>query len=248
MTKCPYVPPHPFNLDFPHLMLRAKAVKNRGGDKSWRDRILSSTDLVGKIAGIPVIAEIVNAVIEDCIGRKVLDVTLGVHPKAPVPYYRSISLRKQLARRTRLVPAAQAAGETRARSRFWPPVTAIAMSRRWPRPRAVFEHNGIEVPLHASGEMLRHAQAGTGRSASHRRTEGRKPAPLLAADGRGLRHRGADPFVRAHVQARAAAHVPGRPASREGANAHVRSVRIFCVAPQRRQMLSTEFTPAAGQD
>ncbi len=24
MTKCPYVPPHPWNVDFPHLMLRAK--------------------------------------------------------------------------------------------------------------------------------------------------------------------------------------------------------------------------------
>ena len=31
MTKCPYVPPHPWNVDFPHLMLRAKAVKNRSG-------------------------------------------------------------------------------------------------------------------------------------------------------------------------------------------------------------------------
>ena len=27
MTKCPYVPPHPWNVDFPHLMLRAKAVR-----------------------------------------------------------------------------------------------------------------------------------------------------------------------------------------------------------------------------
>jgi Fe-S oxidoreductase len=25
MTKCPYVPPHEWNVDFPHLMLRAKA-------------------------------------------------------------------------------------------------------------------------------------------------------------------------------------------------------------------------------
>ena len=29
MTKCPYVPPHPWNVDFPHLMLRAKAVQDR---------------------------------------------------------------------------------------------------------------------------------------------------------------------------------------------------------------------------
>ena len=27
MTKCPYVPPHPFNLDFPHLMLRHRAAE-----------------------------------------------------------------------------------------------------------------------------------------------------------------------------------------------------------------------------
>jgi glycerol-3-phosphate dehydrogenase subunit C len=31
MTKCPYVPPHPWNLDFPHLMLRAKAIKFKQG-------------------------------------------------------------------------------------------------------------------------------------------------------------------------------------------------------------------------
>ena len=31
MTKCPYVPPHAFNLDFPHLMLRARAVEAKNG-------------------------------------------------------------------------------------------------------------------------------------------------------------------------------------------------------------------------
>ena len=31
MTKCPYVPPHEFNIDFPHLMLRARAAQNAGG-------------------------------------------------------------------------------------------------------------------------------------------------------------------------------------------------------------------------
>jgi glycerol-3-phosphate dehydrogenase subunit C len=31
MTKCPYVPPHAWNLDFPHTMLRAKAIKFRQG-------------------------------------------------------------------------------------------------------------------------------------------------------------------------------------------------------------------------
>ncbi|VAW79476.1 Fe-S oxidoreductase-like protein in Rubrerythrin cluster, partial [hydrothermal vent metagenome] len=41
MTKCPYVPPHEWNVDFPHLMLRAKAVKHQQGKTRSRDKILS---------------------------------------------------------------------------------------------------------------------------------------------------------------------------------------------------------------
>ena len=48
MTKCPYVPPHPWNVDFPHLMLRAKALKFRNGEVRFRDRLLSSTDEIGR--------------------------------------------------------------------------------------------------------------------------------------------------------------------------------------------------------
>src|SRR4051794_7543083 len=62
MSKCPYVPPHPWNVDFPHLMLRAKAYKFQHGGETWRDKLLSSTQTVGNIAGIPVIAQTVNAV------------------------------------------------------------------------------------------------------------------------------------------------------------------------------------------
>ena len=54
MTKCPYTPPHEFNMDFPHLMLRAKAVRTRNHGAKLRDRVLTSTDAVGKLAGIPV--------------------------------------------------------------------------------------------------------------------------------------------------------------------------------------------------
>src|SRR5580700_8965645 len=52
MTKCPYVPPHPWNVDFPHLMLRAKAVRAKEGGLSFADRLLSATDTVGALAGI----------------------------------------------------------------------------------------------------------------------------------------------------------------------------------------------------
>ncbi len=148
MTKCPYVPPHPWNVDFPHLMLRAKAVKNRSGAARWRDRILSSTDMVGRLAGIPVVAEVVNAVNRSSVGRKLLDAALGVHPEAPVPPYRSNSLRKQLARRPKPALAAQAAAGTRGKVALF---ATCYGNRNEPQLGldlvSVFEHNGIEVAL-----------------------------------------------------------------------------------------------------
>ncbi|MGB6309366.1 MAG: heterodisulfide reductase-related iron-sulfur binding cluster [Steroidobacteraceae bacterium] len=148
MTKCPYVPPHPWNVDFPHLMLRAKAVKNRSGDTRWRDKVLSATDTVGKLAGIPVVAEVVNAVNRSSAGRKLLDAALGVHPDAPVPPYRSNTLRKQLAKRPKPNGAAQAAGGTRGKVALF---ATCYTNRNEPEIGLdlvkVFEHNGIEVAL-----------------------------------------------------------------------------------------------------
>jgi glycerol-3-phosphate dehydrogenase subunit C len=148
MTKCPYVPPHPWNVDFPHLMLRAKAVKNRSGATRWRDQVLSSTDIVGRLAGIPVVAEAVNAANRSTLGRKVLEAVLGVHPKAPIPPYRSNTLRKQLGKRKHSSPPAQAAGVTRGKVALF--ATCYA-NRNEPQIGldlvSVFEHNGIEVAL-----------------------------------------------------------------------------------------------------
>jgi len=97
MTKCPYVPPHPWNVDFPHLMLRAKAVHARREGLSFRNRALASTDTVGSLAGIPVVAEIVNAVNRSSAGRALLEKALGVDRKAPIPTYHSRTARKRLA-------------------------------------------------------------------------------------------------------------------------------------------------------
>jgi glycerol-3-phosphate dehydrogenase subunit C len=96
MTKCPYVPPHEWNVDFPHLMLRAKAVKFKKGKVRRRDRILTSTDTVGKLAGIPVVVKIVNAANKSSLGRKALDTFLGVHPDAILPEYHAKTLRKRV--------------------------------------------------------------------------------------------------------------------------------------------------------
>ena len=113
MTKCPYVPPHEWNVDFPHLMLRAKAVKFKKGEVKARDRILTSTDSVGKLAGIPVVAQIVNASNKTGAGRKLLDKVLGVHPGAILPEYHSSTLRKRLRKQADETGAVVAAGPTR---------------------------------------------------------------------------------------------------------------------------------------
>lgn len=106
LTKCPYVPPHEWNVDFPHLMLRAKAIKFRQGKTKSRDKFLSNTDMVGKLAGIPVVSQIVNTVTTNTVGRKVLEKSLGVHPKAKVPKYHSATARKKLAKLS-IVPSAK---------------------------------------------------------------------------------------------------------------------------------------------
>lgn len=100
LTKCPYVPPHQWNVDFPHLMLRAKAIKYKNGDVTKRDKILSSTDLVGKLAGIPVVSQIVNSTASTVLGRKALEKTLGVHADAKIPKYHSKTARKGLLKKS----------------------------------------------------------------------------------------------------------------------------------------------------
>lgn len=87
MTKCPYVPPHEWNIDFPHLMLRAKAVKYKNQGAGFRDKLLSSTDLMGKLATIPVVVQAVNAMNNTPAVRKIMDSTLGIHADRKLPEY-----------------------------------------------------------------------------------------------------------------------------------------------------------------
>lgn len=148
MTKCPYVPPHEWNLDFPHLMLRAKAFKFKQGKVRVRDKILSNTDGVGALASIPVVSEIVNATNRSAVGRKVLDAVLGVDPGARVPEYHSKTLRRQLRDRVGRKAEGEAAGPTTGKialfttcyNNFNEPAVGMDLV-------AVFEHNGIPVTI-----------------------------------------------------------------------------------------------------
>jgi len=93
MTKCPYVPPHAWNIDFPHLMLRAKAVKFMRGEVSFRDKLLSSTDALGKLASIPVVVQAVNATNKAGFTRGIMHSVLGIHKDRVLPDYDSAKFR-----------------------------------------------------------------------------------------------------------------------------------------------------------
>jgi len=73
MTKCPYVPPHEFNLDFPHLMLRARA--------------LAATDRNGKLAGA--VAPLANWAgdVKNKLTRPVLETAAGLDRRAALPKF-----------------------------------------------------------------------------------------------------------------------------------------------------------------
>lgn len=149
MTKCPYVPPHEWNVDFPHLMLRAKAYAFKERGVKFRDKVLSATDAVGKLAGIPVVVKAVNAANRNKTARKLLDKALGVHPDAPVPEYHSDTLRKRLARRKPAPePAAEPAGATTGQVALF---TTCYCNRNEPDIGedlvAVLTHNAIPVTL-----------------------------------------------------------------------------------------------------
>ena len=96
MTKCPYTPPHEWNLDFPHLMLRAKALKFKKQGANFRDRVLTNTDMMGAALARPVISNVVNGVNKVPVLRKLLDKGVAISEKAWLPDYASKTMRQRL--------------------------------------------------------------------------------------------------------------------------------------------------------
>ena len=149
MTKCPYVPPHEWNVDFPHLMLRAKAVKFRNGRVPRRDRMMTSTDAIGKLAAIPVVHRAVNATLANKTVRAGLESGLGVSAQARLPRYRARPLTARLAKRDAPPLQARPAGVTSGKVALF--VSCYCNYNEADAADdliAVFEHNGIEcAPL-----------------------------------------------------------------------------------------------------
>ncbi|MFO1145212.1 MAG: heterodisulfide reductase-related iron-sulfur binding cluster [Rhodospirillales bacterium] len=87
MTKCPYVPPHAFDLDFPHLMLRYRAAELRNKKLPFITRQLTETDRNGKLAA-PV-APVANwaTSCKNKLTRPVMEKLAHIDREAALPKY-----------------------------------------------------------------------------------------------------------------------------------------------------------------
>ncbi len=143
VATCPYVPPHEFALDFPHLILRARSTELAAGRLGWADKALAKTDRNGKLA-CPV-AFVANWASDrrNRLTRPVMQAVAGIHRDASLPRYQS----KTFTMRARRVPAVNA--EAPAAGRKVAIFATCFVNYNNPEigeaARAVLAYNGVET-------------------------------------------------------------------------------------------------------
>src|SRR6185369_11502596 len=87
MTKCPYVPPHPWQVDFPHLLLRHRAVSAKDNKKNFTARQLAEMDRNGQM--VRPIAPLANwaSAKGNRLTRPLMEKTLGIDAHAELPTF-----------------------------------------------------------------------------------------------------------------------------------------------------------------
>ena len=103
MTKCPYVPPHEFNVDFPHLMLRYRTLQKKEKKLAKIPSQLAKTDRNGKIGVI--FSKIINwsSNIKNRFFRKILELVTGIDIRAILPKYNSETFTNYFIRNNNLI-------------------------------------------------------------------------------------------------------------------------------------------------
>lgn len=146
LTKCPYVPPHEFNIDFPHLMLRYRAADFKNGKTTLINKELAKTDRNGKLASLA--APIANwaTKTDNAITRPILEKTLKIHKMAAIPKFHSETLVKQAQKNPLIVnKEAPAYGQkaviyATCFGNYNNPALGLAA-------RAILAHNGVETEI-----------------------------------------------------------------------------------------------------
>jgi glycerol-3-phosphate dehydrogenase subunit C len=90
MTKCPYVPPHEWAVDFPHLMLRYRAAELKAGKEDKIGAQFTETDRNGKAASLA--APLANAAARNGLARAVLEKVAKVDREARLPKFNGRTL------------------------------------------------------------------------------------------------------------------------------------------------------------
>ena len=147
-TKCPYVPPHEWNLDFPHVMLRAKAIQFKKGERKLSHKLLSNTKVQAAVGTLPGVSKMINASNRNKGVRKVMEKVMDLHPDAHLPEFHSDTLRRREKGHVPLAAEAQEAGPTRGKVALFATcycnVNTPGIGQDLIK---VFEHNGIPVRL-----------------------------------------------------------------------------------------------------
>ena len=139
-NHCPYTPPHRWAVDFPRLMLRARASDARATGVTLQDRMLGNTDLVGKFGSLT--APLSNWMNEFAVHRALLQAVAGIHKDRNLPKFHRETFSKWFGKRKR-----DAAGRPASRRvalfatctvEYNDPAIGKAAV-------AVLEHNGVDV-------------------------------------------------------------------------------------------------------
>jgi Fe-S oxidoreductase len=102
-NHCPYTPPHPYQLDFPHLMVMWKKHLAATRGTTWRDRLLIKTDLLGRLnSGL---APLVNWALVQPWVRVIMEKVLGVHQDRRVLHYQAETFTRWWGRRKPAQPS-----------------------------------------------------------------------------------------------------------------------------------------------
>ena len=147
-TKCPYVPPHEWNLDFPHVMLRAKAIQFKKGERKLSHKLLSNTKVQASVGTLPGVSNLINASNRNKGVRKVMKKVMDLHPDAHLPDFHSDTLRRREKGHSPLAAEARETGSTRGKVALFATcycnVNTPGVGQDLIK---VFEHNGIPVRL-----------------------------------------------------------------------------------------------------
>jgi len=141
-NHCPYTPPHRWDVDFPRLMLRAKAVEAKDHGVTLQDKVLGRTDLLGRLGSAT--APVSNLANRIKPLRILMEKTVGIHRDRNLPEYQRETFaewfRKHQRQRGSLKPGKN--GKVALFYTCYVNYNDPAVGRAVVR---VLEHNGVEV-------------------------------------------------------------------------------------------------------